>query len=411
MSDERTFVIIGAGLAGGRAAETLRSEGFTGTVILAGAESEPPYNRPPLSKGLLLGQEERDSVFLHDAAWYADQDIDLRLGAEAESIDPAAQTVRFADGGSVHYDALLLATGSDVRVLDVPGADLDGVRYLRRLDEAERIGAALRDGARIVIVGAGWIGLEVASAAEQKGASVTVIESDTLPLRRVLGDELAAVYAALHRSHGVDLRFGSGVQEFRGDGAVSSVLLTDGTELAADAVIVGVGITPSVGLAEAAGIACDNGILVDSAFRTSDPHVFAVGDVANIDHAVLGTRVRVEHWANALDGGPAAAKAMLGQEVRWETLPFFFSDQWDFSMEYAGYVGRDGYDEVVFRGDPATHEFVAFWLRDGKVLAGMNANVWDVNEHIQALVASGAPISSQRLADESVELAELAGSA
>lgn len=404
-----SIVIVGASLAGARAAETLRDKGFDGSITLVGEESELPYERPPLSKGYLLGEAERDSVFLHDAAWYDEKSIELRLGVAATGLDVAGHRLTLADGSELSYDKLLLATGAVVRRLDVPGADLDGVLYLRRLSDCEAIGGALRAGGRVVVVGAGWIGLEVAAAGRHHGADVTVVEVESLPLRRVLGDEVASVYADLHRAHGVDLKLGVGVQELRGSGRVSSVVLTDGTEVPADAVVVGVGVRPASDLASAAGVAVDDGVLVDASFRTSDPDVYAVGDVARVDHPVLGQRIRVEHWANALDGGPVAAQAMLGEDVRWETLPFFYSDQYDFSMEYAGYVSPGAYDEVVFRGDPAMREFVAFWVKDGRVLAGMNANVWDVSEQIQALVRSAKPVSREQLADPTVSLDDLAG--
>ncbi|MGI8870087.1 MAG: NAD(P)/FAD-dependent oxidoreductase [Mycobacteriales bacterium] len=411
MADDRTFVIAGAGLAGTSAAATLREEGFEGRIVLLGRETERPYDRPPLSKGYLLGEAKRDSVFLHEPSWYDEQRIDLRLGTSATAIDPAARTVSTGDGTSVRYDALLLATGSQPRMLNVPGSDLDGVRYLRELAESEALQQSFRPGTHVIIAGAGWIGLEVAAAAQQKGASVVIAEPAELPLQRVLGDELGRIYAELHREKGVDLRLRHQIREIKGDGpngTVSAVVLDDGSQLDADVVVVGVGVIPRVALAESAGLAVDGGVLVDAGFRSSDPNIFAAGDIAAIDHPVVGTRVRVEHWANALDGGPAAARSMLGQPVPWDKLPFFFSDQWDFSMEYAGYVAPGGYDEVVFRGDPAGREFVAFWTKDGRVLAGMNANVWDVSEDIQALIVSGAKVDRDRLSDADVAIADLA---
>jgi 3-phenylpropionate/trans-cinnamate dioxygenase ferredoxin reductase subunit len=405
VADSRTFVIVGASLAGGKAAETLRNEGFDGRVVLIGAEPERPYERPPLSKDLLLGKGEREQVFLHPAEWYAEHDIELRLGTTVTAIDPAAREVRTDDGERIGYDKLLLATGSTVRGLDIPG--IDTALTLRTLADSERIGAVLTDGARLVVVGAGWIGLEVAAAARQHGAEVTVVELAALPLQRVLGDELATVFRDLHAAHGVDFRFGRSVAEIR----PGAVLLDDGTELPADAVVVGVGIRPTTELAEAAGLAVDNGILVDAALRSSDPNIYAAGDVANHDHPVLGHRVRVEHWANALNGGPAAARAMLGQDGGYDAVPYFFSDQYDLGMEYAGHVEPGGYDRVVYRGTPGPQsEFVAFWLdADDRVLAGMNVNVWDVSDAIQALVRAGDPVDVARLTDPDVPLDELAG--
>jgi 3-phenylpropionate/trans-cinnamate dioxygenase ferredoxin reductase component len=410
-----TFVIVGASLTGGKAAETLRNEGYQGRVVLIGAEPERPYERPPLSKDMLLGKASREQAFLHPEQWYAEHDIELRLATRVTGIDRAGHQVALQGGERIGYDALLLATGSTVRRLPVPGADADGVLSLRTLAESERIGGMLREGARLVVVGAGWIGLEVTAAARTHGAAVTVVEQADLPLQRVLGDELAAVFRDLHLQHGVDFRFGSTVREFRTDGGagggrVTGVLLGDGTELPADAVVLGVGITPATELAEAAGLAVDNGVLTDASMRTSDPDIYAAGDVANREHPVLGRRVRVEHWANALNGGPAAARAMLGRDAGFDDLPYFYTDQYELGMEYAGYVEPGEYDQVVYRGEPGpAGEFIAFWTAGGRVLAGMNVNVWDVSDDIQALIRSGRPVKEDMLADPEVPLADLAG--
>ena len=406
----RTFVIVGASLAGGKAAEALRNEGYDGRVVLVGAEPERPYERPPLSKDLMLGKASKEQAFLHPEQWYAEHDIELRLATRAIGIDRAAHEVELAGGERIGYDKLLLATGSVVRRLDLPGADADGVLTLRTLTDSERITAVLREGARLVVVGAGWIGLEVAAAGRLHGAAVTVVEQADLPLQRVLGDELAAVFRDLHVGHGVDFRFGATLARFQTDGGrVSGVVLGDGTELPADAVVVGVGIRPATELAEAAGLAVDNGVLTDAGMRTSDPDIYAAGDVANRDHPVLGRRIRVEHWANALNGGPAAARAMLGKDADYNDLPYFYTDQYDLGMEYAGYVEPGGYEAVVYRGTPGpAEEFIAFWTSGGRVLAGMNVNVWDVSDAIQALVRSGKPIDPARLADPDVPLTDLA---
>lgn len=408
MSQDQTFVIVGASLAGAKAAETLREEGFDGRVILVGEETDRPYERPPLSKGYLLGKDERESVHVHPAEWYDEHNVELRLGTRATAIDRDAHQVVLDGGDRIGYDKLLLTTGSVPRRLSLPGSDLDGVLYLRYLPDSDRIGAELRDGARLVIIGGGWIGLEVAAAAREKGASVTVVEMAPLPLQRVLGDEVAQIFATLHRDRGVDLRLGTGLREFRGtDGRVSTVVLSDGTELPADAVVVGVGIAPAVELAEAAGLEIDNGVKVDASLRTSDPDVFAAGDVANSFNPRLNSHIRVEHWANALAGGPAAAKAMLGQEVSYDPVPYFFTDQYDLGMEYAGYTSAGNYDKVVFRGDPASGEYIAFWVGDGRVLAGMNVNVWDVSDEIQRIIRTGKQVDLARLADPDVPLTEL----
>jgi 3-phenylpropionate/trans-cinnamate dioxygenase ferredoxin reductase subunit len=407
--EQQTYVIVGGGLAGGKAAETLRGEGFDGRVVLVGEEPEPPYERPPLSKGYLLGKQPRDKAFVQPAQWYADNDVELLLGRRATGLDPAAHTVTVDDAEPVRYDKLLLATGARVRRLDVPGSDLDGVRYLRTVAESDALRAAFVPGARVVVVGAGWIGLEVAAAATELGAAVTVIEVDALPLRRVLGDEVATLFADLHRAHGVDLRFNAGVREFRGaDGRLAGVVLADGAELPADVAVVGVGVRPNTELAEAGGLAVDDGIMVDAGLRTSDPDVYACGDVASVDSPLLGQRVRVEHWANALNGGPAAAKAMLGQRVVYDRVPYFYTDQFELGMEYSGFVAPGGYDDIVFRGGRSIADgFIAFWLSRGRVLAGMNVNVWDVTDPIQALVRAGyagRAVDRAKLADPAVPL-------
>jgi 3-phenylpropionate/trans-cinnamate dioxygenase ferredoxin reductase component len=394
MTDNPTFVIIGAGLAGAKAAETLREKGFDGRVVLLGAEAERPYERPPLSKGLLLGSSEREKAYVHQPGWYAEKDVDLRTSTVAVQVDRDAHEVHLDDGSRVAYDKLLLATGSSPRRLDVPGGDLDGVLYLRTLADCDRIGAALRPDSRVVVIGAGWIGLEITAAGRQRGAAVTVVEAAGLPLQRVLGDEVARVFADLHAAHGVEFHFDAQVSALTGEGRVTGVALGDGTVLPADVVVVGVGIAPNVELARAAGLDVDNGVLVDAAMRTNDPDIFAAGDVANSQHPVLGRRVRVEHWSAALNGGPAAARAMLGEDVTYDKLPYFYTDQYDLGMEYTGYAEPGGYDRVVFRGDPTvagakSPEFVAFWVKDGRVLAGMNVNVWDVQDDIVALVKAG----------------------
>ncbi|MEV7283844.1 FAD-dependent oxidoreductase [Streptomyces sp. NPDC093252] len=415
---DQTFVIVGGGLAGAKAAETLRAEGFNGRVILICDERDHPYERPPLSKGYLLGKEERDSVFVHEPAWYARHDIELHLGQTVDRIDRAAKTVRFGDDGTlVHYDKLLLATGSEPRRLDIPGTDLAGVHHLRRLHHAERLKGVLsalgRDNGHIVIAGAGWIGLEVAAAAREYGAEVTVVESAPTPLYGVLGPELGALFAELHRSRGVRFHFGARLTEIVGqDGLVLAARTDDGEEHPAHDVLAAIGAAPRTGLAESAGLAIADradggGILVDERLRTSDPDIYAAGDVAAFPHALFGARVRVEHWANALNGGPAAARSMLGTDTPYDRVPYFFSDQYDLGMEYSGWAPPGSYDQVVIRGDAAKREFIAFWLKEGRVLAGMNVNVWDVTDPIQQLIRSGAPVSTDDLADPHIALENL----
>ncbi|OKJ08131.1 NAD(P)/FAD-dependent oxidoreductase [Kitasatospora sp. CB01950] len=397
------IVIIGASLAGAKAAEALRAEGYPGPITLVGDESERPYERPPLSKGYLLGDEEREKIYVHPADWYEKHDVTLRLGVAATAIDPAAHTVTLADGGRLPYSKLLLATGSSPRSLPVPGGDGDFVQTLRRIGDSERLKAAFRPGARVVIVGAGWIGLEAAAAARTAGAEVTVLEAAELPLLRVLGREVAQVFADLHRAHGVDLRFNAKVEELRADG----VRLADGSTVPADVLLVGVGVSPNTALAEQAGLTVDNGVRTDQHLATSHPDVFAAGDVANAFHPLFGKPIRVEHWANALNQPAVAAAAMLGKDAGYDRVPYFFTDQYDLGMEYTGYAEPGGYDRVVFRGDVAKREFIAFWLSGGKVLAGMNVNVWDVTDPIRALVRSGRAVDPERLADPAVPLTEV----
>ncbi|EMF55963.1 FAD-dependent oxidoreductase [Streptomyces bottropensis] len=415
---DQTFVIVGGGLAGAKAAETLRAEGFTGRVILICDERDHPYERPPLSKGYLLGKAERDSVFVHEPSWYARHDIELHLGQTVDAIDRTAKTVRFGEDGTlVQYDTLLLATGAEPRRLDIPGTDLAGVHHLRRLAHAERLKGVLaalgRDNGHLVIAGAGWIGLEVAAAAREYGAEVTVVEPGPTPLHGVLGPELGNLFAELHREHGVRFRFGARLTEIVGqDGMVLAARTDTGEEHPAHDVLAAIGAAPRVGLAEAAGLELADrseggGIAVDAQLRTSDPSIYAAGDVVSFPHALFGTRLRVEHWANALNGGPAAARAMLGRDVTYDRVPYFFSDQYDLGMEYSGWAPPGSYDQVLIRGDAGKREFVAFWVKEGRVLAGMNVNVWDVTEPIQKLIGSRAAVDVEALANPQVPLESL----
>jgi 3-phenylpropionate/trans-cinnamate dioxygenase ferredoxin reductase subunit len=407
MNATTTYLIAGASLAGAKAAQTLREEGFDGRVLLIGEENERPYERPPLSKDYLLGKAERDIIFVHPRKWYDENEVELRLGVVVTGADPAAHEVTLADGTRVGYSKLLLATGSSPRRLSVPGAELDGVLYLRRVEDSERIKATFQAVSRVAVIGAGWIGLETAAAARAAGVEVTMLEMADLPLLRVLGREAAEVFAGLHRDHGVDFRGGVRITEITGSGRADGVRLADGGHVAADAVIVGVGIAPNTQLASAAGLEVSNGVRVDAQLRSSNPDIYAAGDVASAFHPLLGKHIRVEHWANALNQPQAAAKAMLGKEVAYDRVPYFFTDQYDLGMEYSGYVEPDGYDEVVFRGDVAGREFVAFWLKEGRVLAGMNVNVWDVNDAIQDLARSDKPVDTAVLRDPQVPLESL----
>jgi 3-phenylpropionate/trans-cinnamate dioxygenase ferredoxin reductase subunit len=407
MDSDRTFVIVGAGLTGAKAAQTLREEGFTGRVVLVGDDHERPYERPPLSKGYLLGDQERNAVYVHDEQWYQDNAVELRLGQRVVGLDRSARQVELADGQRIDYTRLLLATGASPRRLRVPGNDLSGVHYLRRLNHADRLREALSAGGQVVIAGAGWIGLEIAAAARSRDCAVTVVEPAATPLHAALGPEMGNFFADLHRRHGVQFRFGSGIADIQGNGRVSAVTTSDGAVLPADTVVVGVGARPNTELAEQAGLIVDDGIIVDTSLRTSDPEIYAAGDVAAGPSARYGQRIRVEHWANAINSGPAAAKAMLGHDVTHDELPYFFSDQYDIGMEFAGLVTPGGYDRVVTRGNPEEQAFHAFWLSDNHVVAGMHVNLWDDGlGGVQELIHSRRPVDPDRLTDSRVPLAE-----
>jgi 3-phenylpropionate/trans-cinnamate dioxygenase ferredoxin reductase subunit len=406
MTSDQTFVIVGAALAGAKAAETLRAEGFDGRVVLIGAEQDRPYERPPLSKDYLRGESGRDKVYVHDEDFYAAQDIELWTGRTVTSFDASARHVTLDGGDRVRYDRLLLATGAEPRRLTIPGADLDGVYYLRTVEDADLLRGRLDAGGSVVVVGAGWIGAEVAASARQRGLDVSVIEPASVPLERVLGAELGAVYRDIHADHGVQLLLGTGVEAFEGSGAVERVRTGDGRVLECGFVVVGVGVEPRSQLATAADLPVDDGILVGERLQTIVPGVFAAGDVANAWHPFYGERIRVEHWANALNQGPAAARNMLDRAEPYDTIPYFYSDQYDVGMEYAGFARE--WDRVVFRGDPATREFIAFWLVGNRVVAGMNVGVWDVTDHIQRLIRARVSVDDRRLVDPDVPLETLA---
>jgi 3-phenylpropionate/trans-cinnamate dioxygenase ferredoxin reductase component len=408
MTTDQTFVIAGASLAGAKAAEALRAEGFGGRLLLVGAESERPYERPPLSKDYLRGDVGRETVYVHDEGFYAEHDIELRLGRTAVDLNTSTGQLTLDDGETLRYDRLLLATGAEPRTLTIPGNELDGVMYLRSVDDCDALRTRLDRGGAVVVIGAGWIGAEVAASARQRGLDVTVIEPASVPLERVLGTEVGAIYRDIHADHGVRMLVGTGVECFEGGSAVERVLTTDGRMLDCDFVVVGVGVQPRTALAARAGIAIENGVLADARLQTGAPDVFVAGDVANAYHPFYGERIRVEHWANALHQGPLAARTMLGHDDVYDRLPYFFSDQYDVGMEYSGHATSA--DRVVLRGDPASREFIAFWLAEGRVLAGMNVNVWDVADTIRALIASREPVDERRLTDPDVPLTMLVAS-
>jgi 3-phenylpropionate/trans-cinnamate dioxygenase ferredoxin reductase component len=406
MSDTSSFVIVGAGLAGAKAAETLRAEGFEGRLLLFGEEAERPYERPPLSKAYLRGETDRDSLYVHQDGFYTAHDIELRPSTLVRVIDPAGRRLELASGERIGYARLLLATGAAPRRLRLPGAELDGVHYLRSRRDADILAAARAE--HVVVVGTGWIGSEAAASLRQLGRNVTLIGPDTAPLAQVLGPEIGGVYRDLHADHGVRLAFGTRLAGIRGSSRVEAVVTDDGRTIDCDLVLIGAGAVPRTELAETAGLPVRNGVLVNQQLEAvGAAGVYAAGDVAAAWHPRYQSYLHVEHWANALNQGPAAARNMLGVPTPYARLPYFYSDQYDLGMEYSGFAAT--WDRVVVRGDPAARTFIAFWLKDQRVVAGMNANVWDVTEPIQALIRSGLPVDPARLADPDIPLDQVTG--
>lgn len=409
MGEARRFVVVGAGLAGARAAAALRDAGFEGRLALLGEEPARPYDRVPLSKQYLRGEPGGHKLFLEDQDYYDQHDIELRLGSRVTALDIPSREVVLASDERLGYDALLLASGARPRRLRVPGISLGGVHYLRTLADADRLRKVIRTAGRLVVIGAGWIGCEVAASARQMGTEVAMVEMAELPLMRALGPQMGRFYRDLHADHGVELHLGVGVTALRGRDTVEEVLLTNGQVLACDAIVAGVGAAPRVELAQAAGLAVDDGVLTDAHLATSIPGIFAAGDVARAWHPRLARRIRLEHWSSALNQGPAAARNMLGIATVYDRIPFFFSDQYDVGMEYSGSAAD--WDQVIFRGNPSDRKFIVFWLKDGLLVAGMNVNTWNVAGTIAALVASRRPVEAAALADPEVDLAGLAPAA
>ena len=413
MSNSDPIVIVGGSLTAARAIEAIRESDQETPIVVVGKENRLPYERPPLSKGVMLGNDPEDVAFTHPREWYDDNNVELRLGITADRLDTANRTVTLSDGSELGYGSILIATGSGLRKLDVPGTDLADVFYLRSMTDSEKIRARLVAGSDVVIIGAGWIGLEIAAAARHHGAEVTMIEPQATPLIGVVGEQIGTWFADLHRSHGVTLRLGDGVERLEGeDGKVTTVVTSSGERLPADTVVIGVGIRPNTRLAEDAGLEVDNGIVVDEALRASAEGVYAAGDVANWYNPTLETRLRVEHWANAQDGGYAAGQSIVGKDVHYGPIPFFFSDQYDVGLEYSGYVPRGTDAEVVLRGDPKSNEFMAFWVVPAgggvRVLAGMHVNMWDTMDAVQALVRDRTSVDRARLADPDIALTDVA---
>ena len=409
MANSEGFVVVGAGLAGASAVRGLREGGFFGRIRLIGAEAHRPYIRPPLSKDYLSGSADRESVFVDSEGWYVENNIELFQSTTVTAIHPAEHRLDLDNSIPIGYDKLLLTTGSAPRRLTIPNADLDGVHYLRTLDDSETLHTLLAEGGRrLVLIGSGWIGMEVAATARTLGNEVTILERNPIPLADALGDELGAMFADLHTENGVDLRPSVVVESIAGkDGRATGVALAGGEVVSADLVLVGVGAIPNIGLANAAGLAIDNGVLVDASLQTSEQDIYAAGDIANAYHPVAGMRLRSEHWANALNGGKAAARSMLGEKVSYDNIPYFYTDQFDLGMEYSGFGPLTHGAEVVYRGDRAGREFIAFWLAGSRVVAGMNVNVWDVNDAVQGIIRRANFVDPARLVDEKVPLESL----
>ncbi len=403
------FVLIGGGLTTARAAEALRSEGYDGDVVVVTSEPHHPYERPPLSKDYLRGEVERDAVFPLDEAWYGEHAVTVRTNETVVGLDPAEHTLTLSDGATLSFAKLLLAPGSAPRPLDVIGTDLAGVHYLRTLDDSDRISSTLLEASlegvgRVAVVGDGWIGLEVAASARSLGLDVTVVGRGSHPLGRVLGPEMGDFYAGVHAEHDVRLLRRTSVSGLRGaEGRVTGVDLSDGTNVGADVVVIGVGAAPNIGLAEVAGLelrpaSLGGGIVVDGMLATSHPDVYAAGDVASIPSLHYGRPLRVEHWATAQESGTHAGRALLGATAPYDKLPYFYSDQYDVGMEYTGWVDvPGGYDDVVVSGSVDTREFVAFWLLDGQVVAGMAVNVWEQMERVEELIRSRRKVPREEL--------------
>lgn len=396
-----TFVIVGAGMCGAAAVQTLREEGYDGRTVLIGDEPHFPYERPPLSKEYLRGEQARDDLFVRPGEWYEDNDVDARLGVRATAVDTGRRTVELSDGDRVGYDALLLATGGRPR--RITEGDSERVLYLRTMDDCERIKKRLSG--RLVVVGAGFIGAEVAASARTLGAEVTVLDRNDVPLARVLGPDIGKVYAGIHRDHGVDLRPSDGVQsiEESDDGVV--VRSTRGVTIEGDAVIVGVGIEPNTELAEAAGLELTNGVTVDEHCRTSAPGVFAAGDVADHFHPVFDRRIRVEHFDNALKHGAAAARNMLGKEEPYDDPHWFWSDQYEYNLQYGGFASE--WDDTVVRGSLEDRDFVAFFLKNGVLLAALGLNRGREVRRAMKLISARARPDPQKLRDEETDLRTL----
>lgn len=403
MAEEFGTVIIGAGIGGGTLVEALRDGGYVASIALVGADPAPPYYRPDLSKKVMLEDSDPADSALRGEEWYAAHDVTTLFGTAVKSLDKDERTVELDDGQALRYGQAILATGSNPRALDVPGSDLGNIHTLRDAGDAVAIRSQFGQGKKVAVIGGGWIGLEVAAAAKTQGCDVTVIlRNDSPPLAGVLGDELGEYFQELHRSNGVAFLSQTDTTAFTGSGAVEAVETTAGS-VPADLVVVGIGADPTLELATSAGLAQDDGVLVDEHMRSSEDTILAIGDIANAQNTLLGQRLRVEHWDNAVRQAEVAAATLTGADKVYDWQPYFYTDQFDLGMEYVGHGSGD--DEVVIRGDKSTGEFIVFWTRDGEVTAAMNVNVWDYGDELRALI--GKKVTPDRLRDESVPVGEL----
>jgi 3-phenylpropionate/trans-cinnamate dioxygenase ferredoxin reductase component len=401
-----TFVIVGAGLAGGGAAATLREEGFDGRVVLIGAERQPPYERPPLSKEYLRGESSFERALVQPPGFYDENGIETRFGVRATRVDAAEKVVELDDGERVAYDRLLVATGARTRRFPVPGLDLEGIYSLRTVADSDRIRAEALPGRKAVVVGMGFIGSEVAASLRRSGVDVVVVDRNEVPLRRVLGKEVGRVIAGIHREHGVSMIFEDTVAAFEGAGRVERVSTAHGRRIECDFVVVSLGVEPVTDLLADTGAGIDNGVVVDEYLRTGVEGIYAAGDVANHYHPVFERRIRVEHWQNALEQGPAAARNMLDRDEPYDEIPWFWSDQYEHNLQYAGF--HTEWDELVVRGSMDERNFVAFYRKDRRVLAAVAVNRGRDLRRTMALIKSQEPVDAAGLCDLDADLRELA---
>jgi len=404
----KAYVIVGASLAGATAAITLREHGTDGTVTLIGAEHEPPYERPPLSKAYLRGDVPFEKALVRPAAFYADHRIDTIFGTRATRIDPPARIVELDDHRQIPFDALLIATGGHNRRVSIPGSDLEGIYSLRTVEDANRIRGEMVPGRRAVVVGMGFIGSEVAASLRQKGLEVTTVDPSKTPLFRVLGEAVGHIIAEIHRAHGVRTIFEDAVAAFEGTGRVACVVTKGGLRLPCDFVVVGIGIEPVVAMLEGSGIHVDNGVVVDEYCETTLRGIYAAGDVANHDHPVFGRRIRVEHWHNAIKQGSAAARNMLGQRVAYDEIHWFWSDQYDANLQYAGF--HTTFEQLVVRGRLDSGSFLACYINKGRIDAAVALNRAKDVRRVMPLIKARRAVNLEALRDESVDLRSLHGS-